>query len=59
MHSKLSLLIFMNLQAVGVNKNINLTFYYVLFNSYRHARYKISYGSCKFKNKMSFKKHIF
>lgn len=38
----------MNLQAVGVNENINLTLYYVLFNSYRQARYKISYGSCKF-----------
>lgn len=59
MHSKLSLLIFMNLQAVGVNKNINLTLYYVLFNSYRHARYKISYGSCKFKTKCRLKSTYF
>lgn len=59
MYLKLSLLIFMNLQVVGVNKNINLILYYVLFNSYRYVCYKISYGLCKFKNKMLFKKYIF
>lgn len=59
MYLKLSLLIFMNLQVVGVNKNINLILYYVLFNSYRYVCYNISYGLCKFKIKCCLKSIYF